>query len=264
MRALGMRKRKTTFPFDLLKIEMSHDGCCNERTVKLVRDTSMTPEGQAQAYMEHLGMYFNRLGIKGIEVVTERHKCEYVECDNCYTGGLVKGVAVGADLYDTPWETKAKVRHFCSYLCLDSFTRAYDGGDFAYVTCSGCCREICQQNPSNGYHWQFRYDEKSGEDICLKCYESDLMEHGHPRERIEGNQCPGMFHDRNELIDAGWIKEGEYFLRSYVGTDCQRNALSLIDKGNIVIVNWERIGMGLEGSVSLWYKPIKTKVTVAV
>lgn len=262
MRALAMRKRKMTFAFDVLKLKLSHSCDDNERDIVLVREHDVTPEAQAQAYVEHLSMYFNKLDIHSIDVGVERHACEYVTCANCGYEGLIEGVCVGADLYDTPWDEKPEVRHFCSYMCVDSFTRE-NGDDFAYVMCNGCHREICQQNPSNGWHYQFRDDEESGEQICLKCYQTDIMNHGQPREKLEGSTVPGMFHDSCELREAGWIENGSYFIRgTYKDSDCQREALRLIDGGNKVIIDYESLGIGGgEGYVAVWYKSIESKVT---
>lgn len=57
-----------------------------------------------------------------------------------------------------------------------------------------CDREICEQNPSNGWHIQYRdYD---GDRLCLRCYKDLILENGIDREKLEDGKIPGMSFDR--------------------------------------------------------------------
>ena len=87
--------------------------------------------------------------------------------------------------------------------------------DFAYFTCHKCEREICEQNPKQGYHLQYRdYD---GQMTCLKCYQDLIIENGVEREKLEEGFIPGMFFSfgNPEPLEAGY-REVEGFRNYYI------------------------------------------------
>ncbi len=165
-----------------------------------------------------------------------------------------------AELYNTPWEKKPRNVWFCSEGCEESYCRS---GSFDYVICTSCDREVCQQNPVNGWHVQFRNHEDLGY-ICLRCYEGEILKNGQPRSDFEGNQMKGgMFFSRGNLEaeDAGFEEVmgfRNYFVngREHI-LKYNRTALDLIDSGHKVITGFERLRIGgLEGYVTMMYKSL--------
>jgi hypothetical protein len=182
----------------------------------------------------------------------------YKECDNCCEKPANKGYL--GYVYDTPWDIEGEYKYFCSEECQDAYLH---WPDYAYFICDVCEREICEQNPSNGYMTQYRMYNSDYEKICLRCYEEDVLLNGIDREKFETGSIPGMFFsgDNHELVDAGYIEEGVYGIDGL--RDAKRlcdKALALIDKNNLVVVGYERLSiMGDQGTISLWYKPGKEK-----
>jgi hypothetical protein len=162
------------------------------------------------------------------------------------------------ELYDTPWDEKPKLRYFHSDDCEESYLHP---GDFNFIDCEGCNRTICEQNPANGWHVQFRdYD---GNYLCLRCYQDSVLTAGQPRSDFEGSKIGGgMFFSWNnsEAREAGFeAVDGfrNYFVR---GRDDARifnqKALELIDTGNSVITAYERMAIGgLEGYITMMARP---------
>jgi len=104
-------------------------------------------------------------------------------------------------VYETPWDEEETEKHFCSEECEEAYLYT---GDFSYFLCERCLREICSQNPSNGWHIQYR--EYDGEIICLKCYQEAILKDGVEREKLEKGIIPGMFFswDNREAKEAGY------------------------------------------------------------
>ena len=197
-----------------------------------------------------------------------------------------KGNGYEIELYDTPWDDTPRMvwvhgenhhadgdyqpntfadRHYKEGLgikrgypygdCLDLLS---DTGyaDFRYFECVDCGRMVCEQNPCNGWHSQYR-DTEEGQ-ICLKCYETAILRDGVDREALESGKLPGMFFSRgnSEATEAGFaVVEG--FEDVFIG-DPQPTidkALSLIDAGNKVVIAYESMAIGgLEGYVTLLAK----------
>lgn len=181
--------------------------------------------------------------------------CQHHEqCDQCNEPVNINN-AKTLDTYDTPWDTNAETKYFCSENCQD---RLFDTswGDFRYFTCSQCCRIICEQNPKNGWHTQNRI--MNGEMICLKCYEEEILCNGIPKERFAHGSIPGIFFgsDNEEPLGAGYQKEGSYFIKgTHEAREFCNRAISLINKGNKVVVGYESLGIGGgEGHVTLFCK----------
>jgi hypothetical protein len=86
-------------------------------------------------------------------------------CQQCLQCGIKKArISQTRYACDTPWDRDSRELHFCSDDCGDSYM--YEE-PWAYFWCNHCDREICEQNPWNGWHIQYRsYDD---EQICLRC-----------------------------------------------------------------------------------------------
>ena len=130
---------------------------------------------------------------------------------------------------------------------------------YAYFWCEACNREICEQNPMNGWHIQYRdYD---GNPVCLRCYRDLILENGVEREKLESGLIPGMFFDWGniEVREAGY-KEMPEFKNYHVNSqekadDFREKALDLMDEGKKVVVGYERMAIGgSEGYVTMMVK----------
>ena len=76
------------------------------------------------------------------------------ECSNCGDGLARRSFT--RYVFETPWDNEEVEKRFCSEDCEVAYL--YED-DFAYFTCHRCEREICEQNPRNGWHIQYRdYD----------------------------------------------------------------------------------------------------------
>jgi len=160
--------------------------------------------------------------------------------------------------YETPWDDEPVAKYFCSDDCGDTYM--YEE-PWAYFMCHSCDREICEQNPWNGWHIQYRMVD--GEQICLKCYRERLLDEGleFERERLEDGEIPGMFFSYGNLEAKGAGYEGvpgftDYHVDSQQRADAfRKKALELLDGGRKVIIGYERLAIGGgEGYVTLMAK----------
>ena len=162
------------------------------------------------------------------------------------------------DLFDTPWKTAPRKTWFCSDECQEAYMSS---GSFDYEACESCDRLVCQQNPANGWMWQFRTHATIGE-VCLRCYEKEILENGQPRSDFENSRINGgMFfsYGNGEAHNADfWEVEGyeNYFIND--GESARRfnmKAMSLVDSGHKVITGYERLAIGgLEGYATMLAK----------
>lgn len=158
--------------------------------------------------------------------------------------------------YDTPWDDEPVEKLFCSDDCGDSYM--YEE-PWAYFWCDSCDREICEQNPRNGWHIQYRdYD---GERVCLRCYKDLILENGVEREKIEAGEIPGMFFNwgNPEAKEAGYREVPgftNYFVNGQEKVDTfRKKALQLMDEGKKVVIGYESLAIGGgEGYVTMMVK----------
>lgn len=205
----------------------------------------------------------NYLDNKDIEIKSSKisnvKKGHIMECINC--GNLIlKEHSFGGNFYDTPWDKKPNpdVR-FCSQLCENAYYGNIYSKDFAYFTCISCGRTICQQNPGNGWHIQYRevYDEL----VCLKCYQEDILKNGIPIEKFEKGVISGMFFSfgNEEVFNAGYAEVPGYVNikiedQETVDRYCNK-AIELIKNGYKVVTAYESMAYGgSEGYVTMFCK----------
>jgi len=175
------------------------------------------------------------------------------ECLNCDRPSDPKYTVF---VYETPWDDIEVEKNFCSKECQEEYLYS---GDFSYFFCDRCMREICTQNPGNGWHIQYR--DHGGDTLCLKCYQEVILENGVERDKFEEGRIPGMFfsYGNEEAVEAGYVEVpgfSNFYIhdQSTVDRFCGK-ALELIDKGQKVIVAYERIAIGGgEGYVTLMTK----------
>jgi hypothetical protein len=158
------------------------------------------------------------------------------------------------EVFDTPWEDEPEEKYFCSEKCQELYLYS---GDFQYFTCDACGREICGQNPRNGWHVQYRCED--GWIFCLKCYEDKLFKYGCDIEKLKLGYIPGAFLEEFDLYNSGYGKVRPY-VNYFIGSQNSKKlfidkALELINNDYIIIINYENIAItGDEGYVSLWAK----------
>ena len=190
-----------------------------------------------------------------------RHMDQGEECHSCCEGRIfvdLDGYPLDEDqfsgeVYDRPFDDESRILYFCDEDCLDGMTNS---ADFNYFWCEPCGRNICEQNPSNGYMVQDRI--LRGEQVCLKCYEKDILENGTDREEFEKGELPGMFFSlgNDEAREAGFepVPDFTAYRVGDAGPVCNK-AMDLIDDGLKVLVAYEAMAIGgLEGFVTLMSK----------
>jgi len=141
--------------------------------------------------------------------------------------------------------------------CLDKLEDT-SWADFRYFTCNDCGRMVCRQSPYNGWHSWVRVRE-DGSEVCLKCFEDDVLENGIPRESFEGGKISGSDFSVEDLRENGY-KEVDDFEGVHItgGPSAKRfcdKALGLMDQGKIIVTRYDHMAIGMiEGYVSMWAK----------
>jgi hypothetical protein len=183
-------------------------------------------------------------------------------------------LASGRELWSRPFDTMPEDSVFCCWHAYDcDFGNVYSK-DFAYQECPCCERIICQQNPSNGWMWQFKtIDEDEWGDCqveyCNKCAEEHFLENGMNIDRMleDKNYGPAMFMDSGTLEKEGWTQDNDYYgtcVRAF--TDRWKEKLEKMKRNNCkVFVEADRMAIGgLEGYITLWYKKEDVKPEIYV
>jgi len=199
-------------------------------------------------------------------------KHQQVTCEECGEMKDIRAMYIH-ELFDTPWDDKSRIAYLCktapkkirerhyAHSCEDLLSDS-SWGDFRYFVCEDCGREICEQNPSNGWHTQVRVVDDCIQ-LCLKCYEVMILRDGISRETLEEGKLPGMFFSGNnsELTETGF-ECIEYYVYIRGTADAKAlcaKALTLVDT-HIVLFAYESMAIGgLEGYVSLYAKPRENK-----
>lgn len=175
-----------------------------------------------------------------------------IKCTNCEK--KIQGQPIINYLYNTPWDDKPKICHFCSLECEEAYMYP---GDFNYFQCDGCNRWICEQNPANGYHVQFRYSFYDDITLCLKCYQEKLLKKGVDIRKIKDGKLPGLFFEEGILGENGFfpIREfNHYYVNNEEAADrlCKK-IINLHDDHHIIVIDYEKLSnFGGEGYVSLY------------
>jgi len=141
--------------------------------------------------------------------------------------------------------------------CLDKLTDT-SWGDFRYFLCEECERLIIQQCPDNGWR-SYKHIDDDGREICVRCYQENILANGHPREHFEKGNIPGDFYSSQDVANANWVLVPGMSRSHITGKESAeafaKQARALIDTGYKVLVDYNAMGIGGgEGYVSLYYK----------
>ena len=214
--------------------------------------------------------------------MTTAEKVQTVTCWEC-DRERPKDATYEYELYDTPWDDVGTTAYLCSdefghaveteedrkagreipdswkwYESCDDVLKDSGWADFRYFECVGCYRTICEQNPKNGWHVQYRIeDPEEYEQVCLKCYQDEILENGISRESVENGELSGMFLDRDCL--DGWDKVLDYIriADSETKQEVLDDILAWMDDDYKVVIDYDRMAIGgLEGYISVYRKKI--------
>lgn len=170
-----------------------------------------------------------------------------------------KELAIESDLYNTPYDNcpELNVWYSCYYAYSCMKGEIYSK-DFAYNYCEHCGRNICMQNPSNGWHSQVRTLYEGGDFICTRCFDEIILEQG-INEFWNGDMNGNFFGDE-ELERYGWKEEFEALVGSgYRGYKDPKETIEriqqLIDSGKKVLINYDSLSIGgLGGYITIFTK----------
>lgn len=198
------------------------------------------------------------------------HKTPYKKLDECHECGesfkkhetLKSGLVVKLDVYDDPWATKPSTVKVHTDnddghgSCLDKLTDT-SWADFRYFTCERCNRLIVGQCLDNSWRSYVKHTE-DGEEICVKCYQAEVLENGMPAEAFDGT-VRGDFFNSSDLHQAGYrvvdLFDDVFINGANPAKRVCDKARELIESGHRVVVDYERMGIGsTEGYVSLYMK----------
>jgi hypothetical protein len=164
-------------------------------------------------------------------------------------------------VYDEPWATKPRIRRVhignednFGRTCFD---KLFDTGwsDFGYFECETCGRLVARRCGYNGWR-SYVHTREDGGEICMKCYQEELLEEGTSAESFEAG-IPGDFFARDTLVDCGYspVPGIEHFFvhnEETRGRVC-RMALDLISRGRKVVADYDSMAYGGgEGFITLW------------
>ena len=208
-------------------------------------------------FEEIVEKYTRKKALKIYNYLREREDRTDNHCYNCWDNYARKSFTRG--VFDTPWDNHETEKYFCSEECEVAYL--YED-DFSYFTCEQCEREVCEQNPKNGWHIQYRdYDDST---VCLRCYQGLILENGVEREKLENGEIPGMFfsYGNTEAIEAGYSEVSgfrNFYVSSYKDYEKLREkAFELMDKSKKVVIGYERLAIGgIEGYVTLLEKDME-------
>lgn len=154
--------------------------------------------------------YENQLTLDGFEKpsVYVLDNVSYSTCCEFDIIGFTEWM-IDPELYNTPWDEKSNGHLFSCQLAIEAIRGSIYSKDFNFFTCTGCDREICEQNPANGWHVQYRV--RDHEQICLQCHESEMFKNGIDLDKFleERTLDDGMFFNRKELAEKGFVAHPE-------------------------------------------------------
>ena len=200
-------------------------------------------------------VYCPECGEGKLELATER--C--VLCDELRP----KADMTPVDLYGSPFDEAPEECWVCLVEDPDNggltcFDRLVQDG---YFECEDCNRTVRTMHSNNMHSHVHVVTDDRGDvvgQICLRCYEKQLLREGVPNHELDNGKISGMFfsEDNHELSDAGFEHVGDKFVKGAESAQrvCDK-ALGLKAQGYIVVFAYESLGIcGSEGHISVWKK----------
>jgi hypothetical protein len=178
---------------------------------------------------------------------------------NCGDEIKRKEKKIKLEYFDDPWATEPHtgVVHSANNIgygctCYDAlFDSSF--ADFRYFTCSVCERVVISQCPDNGWRSYKRTEAESGEEICVACWQKNMLENG-----LKEDELTGDFFNSSDLSLHSWVPVpgGQMFINSKRGQEELGNFVKdLFAKGLKVLIDYNRVAIGgLEGSLTVYSK----------
>jgi transcription elongation factor Elf1 len=199
----------------------------------------------------------------GIPYDTKKPYKKLNECHECGEKFKRGQKTVKLEVYDDPWQAEASIikvhvgNDDGHGDCLDKLSDT-SWADFRYFHCEVCGRLIISQCPYNGWR-SYVKESNRGEEICVACYQKQVLENGNDIEVFKRGQVPGDFFNSSELSSYNWNLVQGFEGLHITGKDSAKRlcdkARELADKGFKVLVDYDSMGIGGgEGYCSLYYK----------
>lgn len=188
-----------------------------------------------------------------------------IRCSEFWDLWIYKELAIESDLYNTPWDASPDGQYFSCWFARDCTYGNVYSKDFAYFQCPDCGRDICQQNPSNGWHTQYRF-VSDYEMVCISCLQEQQLKDGIDVERVLNSESldQAMFFDHAELESNGWVEADDTMLvgmgrfdSSYGDAKRVFDRIKHLDQqGYKIIIDIDSMAIGgLGGYVTMYVKP---------
>lgn len=184
-------------------------------------------------------------------------------CHECGEAFTEQDAFVELEIFDNPFEKIPSIVRVHSDNDEDGYGTCLDKledtswADFRYFTCAACGRMIIRQCPDNG--WRSYVKIVDDEEICVACYQDNVLQNGVDVEKLREGRIPGDFFGRDDILEHGWSPVEEYqgyFIRG----DSRKKefcgaAIALADAGKKVMIDYDNLAIdGSEGYVSLYSK----------
>jgi hypothetical protein len=175
---------------------------------------------------------------------------------------------IDPEFYSRPFDKNPESGLYSCQFAVDCMKGDVYSKDFRYFECDQCNRTICEQNPSNGWHVQYRFIGDV-EQVCLKCYEEQMFSEGVDLDDvIENKTLEGMFFNTKDLENNGFEvveqfdhcvigsgRFGGYIKPEHLFDRLKQAKEDGLFNDKIVIINYEDMAIGgFGGTVSVWMK----------
>lgn len=183
---------------------------------------------------------------------------EIIECTE-FDIFCFKSLSIKSYLYSQPWDEEPEDNYYSSYFAIDCMVGQIYNKDFTYSKCDWCEKNICEQNPFNGWVTQFRDVNNNEERICLKCLQESILVMGIPEESFEQNKIPSeaMFYSHSELKEFNWeLYKSDIRIQTIDDTENMNQiCLKLLNKEKKVLLDLSSMSIGgLEGYLNIYIK----------
>jgi hypothetical protein len=176
---------------------------------------------------------------------------------------LKSGKKIILDVFDDPWAAGPRTiavhadndpdyKNHGS--CLDKLTDT-SWADFRYFSCDACGRLVARQCNYNGWR-SYVHSTEDGE-ICIACYQEDILTNGHDETALKGPGVPGDFFSTGEPEDRGWTREleGVFVNGGKSAADFLVRINNYKARGSKVLINYSTVAYGgSEGYVDRYTK----------